>query len=94
MLLFVYYLSFFFIHFPYSDIWADIFEIEFYIRNSLFVQSLWYTYHILSFITFFAILKVIVILNGQNPEGFSSVSPTCLLHGIIFAIARCLCPEL
>ena len=29
-----------------------------------------------------------MLLNGQNPEGFSSVYPTCLLHGIIFAVAN------
>lgn len=86
------YLSFF-IHFPYSDIWADIYEIEFYLCSSLFVPSLQKTYYILTFTASFSVLKL-VLLNSQNPEGFSLASPTCFLHEILIAIAKCLLPEL
>lgn len=78
------YIYLFFIHFSYSDIWADIYETEFQLYSSLFVASLQETYYISPFIASFSILRV-ALLNGQNPEGFSSVFPICFMYEIIFA---------
>lgn len=87
---------FIFVHFPY----ANIYELELSLQQFAFVPSLWWTY-ILPFIALlFPILQVVVLLivdvflNGPNPEGFCSVSPTCLLNEIIFVTAKHLFPEL
>lgn len=86
---------FVFIHFPY----ANIYEIALPLQQFAFVPSSWWTY-ILPFIAFVfpifqvVVLLIVVLLNGPNPEGFGSVSPTCLLNEIISVTAKHLFPEL
>lgn len=66
--------------------------VYFYDHYGIMIITIYHNDHTLPSTIVLAVLRVVVLL--QNPAGFSSIYPTGLLHGIIFAVANFLCLEL